>query len=553
MGGVVTALAGTHAERAAVIEPGRTLTYRDLDRASAEMASGLLALGVSKGSRVGILLPNGVDWLVSFAAVTRVGGVAMPISTLATARELHWLLDAGCVGHLVCAPRYRSHDYLERLETALPSLKRASGTEPLFLPEAPHLRRIVVLGDQGNGRTWASAQPGPVDDDVRAAAEARVHAGDPVVVIHTSGSTAEPKGVVHAHGRFLGHTCRMSEEYALPSAGDHFCSTRPWFWVAGLAADLFYQLHAGATFIVPSDTDSATILGLIEDVGIDFVGGPYPWFRQLDASSELSSAGYACLPLGIDLAGIARVEPARSTSFTSAALESKVPATAAADFEPARFPNLFGMTETLGTHSGLPHGTQVDPRRAGTSGPPVPGVERRVIDPTTGHEVAPGEEGELNVRGESLMLGLDRRTLRATFDPDGWYATGDLCRVDADGWITFRGRLGDMVKISGANVSPLEVQQVLGGHPAVQESVVVGVSEGETVVLTAVVVPVAGATVDGDVMAGWLGERLSSYKVPRRVVCMTADELPRTSSGKVRTGELAALLASGHEPAGGAS
>jgi acyl-CoA synthetase (AMP-forming)/AMP-acid ligase II len=246
------------------------------------------------------------------------------------------------------------------------------------------------------------------------------------------------------------------------------------------------------------------------------------------------------VPLSIDLAGVATA--ARIPRFLSTALEQRHPAGAAQAVPPTRRPNLFGMTETLGTHCALPHGTVLGEGEEGTAGPPVPGIEVRLTGLDDGRPVAAGDDGLLWVRGESVMLGLHRRPRAEVFDADGWYATGDVCQIDARGWVRFRSRSGDVVKISGANVAPLEVERVLAEHPAVRDVAVVGTVVGTTPTLVAAVVPNDGIEVDADDIRRHAGRELSSYKVPRHVLTVAADELPRTPSGKVRKDELRRLL-----------
>jgi acyl-coenzyme A synthetase/AMP-(fatty) acid ligase len=140
------------------------------------------------------------------------------------------------------------------------------------------------------------------------------------------------------------------------------------------------------------------------------------------------------------------------------------------------------------------------------------------------------------------MLGLHRRPRSEVFDADGWYPTGDVCQVDERGWVRFRSRSGDVVKISGANVAPLEVERVLTTHPAVADVAVLGMLRGSIPTLVAVVVPADGRAVDPDDLRDWAGRQLSSYKVPRLVLEMAADDVPRTASGKVRKDELRVLV-----------
>jgi acyl-coenzyme A synthetase/AMP-(fatty) acid ligase len=534
--GLVQDLAAFHGNIEAVVDESGRLSYHDLDTTSARLAQQLLALGLGKGSRIGILVPNGIDWLTIFVAAGRIGAVVLPLSTLAQAPELAWVVREAGIELLVTAPAFRGHDYLDRLEEALPGLDSADSKSPLFLRAAPRLRNVVVTGDAT--RPWSTVLPAPgVDRDFLAAVEAGVAAHDPLVIIHTSGSTADPKGVIHSQGGFVGHTGNMARDYVPQSAGDRLCSPRPWFWVAGLAADLFYALHSGSTTVVPSDGSAAIIADLVERERLHYVGGSMPLFRQVSGSSSLASV--ELIPLGIDLAGIAeRTGGAEEVRFRSEALEAHMPAVQARNLDPARFPNLFGMTEAIGSHSALPHCTQVPEGREGTSGPPVPGMERRVLDLATGEDVEPGEDGELLIRGTSLMLGFDRRDPREVFDESGWYATGDVCHRDADGWITFRSRLGDMVKISGANVAPLEVERAMYRQGQVEEAAVVGIESASGMVLTAFVVPIEGETLDTADLQAWLRTQLSSYKVPKRIEVIGREDMRRTASGKIRKHEL---------------
>jgi acyl-CoA synthetase (AMP-forming)/AMP-acid ligase II len=181
--------------------------------------------------------------------------------------------------------------------------------------------------------------------------------------------------------------------------------------------------------------------------------------------------------------------------------------------------------------------------KAGASGRAVNGIERRVVDPETGEEAAPGEIGELHLRGGALMTGFYKVDPRAVFTPDGFYPTNDLVRIDADGYLFFIGRTGDMIKTNSANVSRLEVEAALNALPEVELSLVAGVPDeelGEMVV--AAVVPANGAAPTEDELRTALRARLSSFKIPRRIVFITDDDVPRTTTGKVRLDELAELI-----------
>jgi acyl-coenzyme A synthetase/AMP-(fatty) acid ligase len=361
--------------------------------------------------------------------------------------------------------------------------------------------------------------------------------------VHTSGTSAEPKGVLHRHGAIARHSWRMAHEYWLPIAGDIVWSPRPWFWVAGLVADLLYTLQVGATFVVADVTDAddpSDLVATIRRERVTYLGGPWSASLRLARAPAFAAAGLSAIPLSIDLAGVAHTGD--TVRFVSVPLEHRLPAVDASAIPPSRLPNLFGMTETLGTHCALPHGTVLPRGAEGAAGPPVPGIEVRLADLDDGGPVTPGADGLLWVRGENLMLGLHRRARAEVFDADGWYPTGDICQVDERGWVRFRSRADDVVKISGANVAPLEVERVLADHPGVRDVSVVGTLVGSTPTLVAAVVPHEGVALDAADLCQFARRELSSYKVPRHVISLTADELPRTSSGKVRKDELRRLV-----------
>jgi len=162
-------------------------------------------------------------------------------------------------------------------------------------------------------------------------------------------------------------------------------------------------------------------------------------------------------------------------------------------------------------------------------------MERKVVDPTTGEDCAAGEPGELYVRGFALMRGFYKRLPENTFDHDGFYPTGDRCRIDEEGFLTFDGRLGEMIKTNGANVSPQEVEGALEGYPEISEAVVFGISDsvrGEAIV--AVIVPGNGASVDREGLLDYLRDQVSSFKVPHFIFAMCHEGIPRTDSTKVK-------------------
>jgi acyl-CoA synthetase (AMP-forming)/AMP-acid ligase II len=539
------ALAAEYGPREAYIRGDDRITFGDLECESAEMAKALLALGLGKGSRVALLLPNSTLFLVAFMAVTRIGAIASPLSTLYQAPELAWILNNADFQMLLTVDRYLNHDYLARLEDALPSLR--SQTAPnLFVQEAPYLRSILVWGT--NDRKWAlsgsdqcaraAADAAAIDSSFLAAIEKNVSPADLLCVIHTSGSTANPKGVVHAQGPWIRQTYLKSHAYWPLANNERIISVRPFFWVAGLSATLFHSLLTGCCLITPDSPSGSAIRALIEKEKATALCGDENWFRTIDADSDFAAGGYAVFRLNMDCAALA-VRSANEVRFLNPAR----------DGTPARLPDdliarSYGMTETIGAHTTLENGKLLTADRSRFCGQPLPGVVLRVVDPKTHKPVAAGEVGELLVGGTCMMAGLYKKEPSDVFTADGLYPTGDLCLLDEHGYLQFKSRLGEMIKIHGANVAPLEVELTLNALPEIERSAVFSVLVEEEVVLVAAVQLRQSSAFDEDSLRKELRKHLSSFKVPKRIFALAAEDFPVTGSGKIRKSELAARIGS---------
>lgn len=490
------------------------ITYAEAEARSATFAALLLAQGVGKGTRVGLLLPNGIDFLVSWFAVARIGAVAVPISTLSTPAELVRILRSSGVSLLVATHAVLNLDLGARIERALDLVD--SG--PIIAcAAAPSLRTIWLWSGMA---PWASsiAQPllTPVSSAIVAAAEAQVFPADEVTIVYTSGSTSEPKGVLHSHGNFLRSSRRWCASTAF-QRGDRYFGSNPMFWVGGLITSLLVSMHVGATWVSSQARDPGAILDMIE--------------------------GERCTLIQIwpSLAHTLVQHPSFATRDFSAMRAGTVLAMLPPESHP-RNPNPFGfamgMTETAGPHTlGM---AELDDDHRGAMGLLAPGMEHRIVDPDTGVNLPDGEFGELHVRGNTMMLGYVGREPGEIFDQDGWFATGDLCCI-RDSHLFFRARLGAMIKTAGANVAPAEVEAALIQADGVAEVHVVGVPDeirGE--IVGALIVPHAGAVLDRQALLATARELLSSYKVPRRV--LVVDSIPLTGTNKLDRRAAAKLL-----------
>lgn len=509
-------LAARHGARELIVAEGRRLRYDEADERSARLARSLLAAGAGKGTRVALCFPNGPEWVVGWLAAARIGAIAVPVNTFFQAHELAWLLRHADVSILLTVARFLGHDYLAQLEEAAPEL--AGGRpEALRAPTLPHLRAVWSWG--GAERRWAQAgerlAEGPddpaVDDAFLRAVEAQVVPADPMLILYSSGSTADPKGAVHTQGSVLRHSHQLSViRGVLPD--DRIWTPMPFFWVGGMVFALLGAMHHGACVLADASFEPGRTLALLErERATTAIGWPH-FGKALLEHPDFARSDLSALRAG-NLPGLLPPEVCPA--------------------DPELRPNGLGMTETCGPHTYTGEGPLPESLR-NAFGTAIPGVEHRVVDPESGVRLGAGASGEICVRGASLMQGLYKLEREHVFDRDGFYHTGDLGRFTPEGVLYFEGRSGEMIKAGGANVTPGEVESVIAGFPEVKEAFVVGVPHarrGEDV--AAAVVPEPGAAIGADEVRRRVKARLAAYKVPRHVVIADHDELPFTTTGKI--------------------
>lgn len=501
------------------------LTYREAQARSAALARALLASGAGKGTRVGLLDTNTPDWIVGWLGITRIGGVAILLNTYNKPRELGWILRHSDAQLLLTAATILDVDELDRLEQAVPGLAGAPH-ERILVESHPFLRAVWTL--RGGRRSWCApvdellARAGEVPDAILHACESEVTPADPMVVVYSSGSTADPKGAVHSHGAVVRHAHNLWQMRDIRD-DDVLYTPMPLFWVGGLSFTLMAAMHAGATLVFQERFEPGETLDLIERERVTQVLGwphmakalvDHPSFATRDLSSVRGGSFSALLPQHLQL-------------------EAEVPKA-----------NSLGMTETLGPHTFSDQREPLPEGKEGSFGFSVPGVEHKIVDPVTHEDLPTGVPGELWLRGYSVMLGLHKREREDVFTPDGWYRTGDGGYFDADGHFYFTGRLGDLIKSSGMNITPRDVEVVLEAQPEVAMAFVCGIDHpdrGQDVVAAIALRP--GESLDEEQARKRLKEELSSYKVPRRIAVFGDQrELPWLDSGKVDRRRLKAIL-----------
>lgn len=518
-----------HGDRDFVVMPDRRLSFRQAEAASRRVAKQLIAAGIGKGSRVAIHYANSPEWIVAFFAVTRIGAIGIPLSTAYKPAELRKALRHSDAQAFIFPPTLAGVDHLSYVEQALPSLAGwKEGNGLMLLPEAPFLRTIFVSGD--TDRAWgrqislaadADADDFGISDAHLEAMEAEVAPADWVMLVYTSGTTADPKGVIHTHGNWIRHNDNLSKFLGVTSETKTY-GGMPWFWIGGLGLGVGNALCRGFALVCVEKFDPAVVLELIQrekPVAI----GMWPQLAQRFREYIVST--------GIDVNTVPGFMPPPGGPV-----------------DPGLKHNSLGQTESFGPHTGAPGsgpeaGRILPEELRGSFGLRVPYIEHKIVDPDTNEELPEGVDGELKVRGYSIAHGLYKKERYEAFDDDGWLHTGDKCHFRGP-YLFFKGRISEMIKTSGSNVAPREVELTLETFPEIALAVVLGIPDerrGEAVGV--VLVPPPGVDIDIASVRARAYEELSNYKVPSRYLVLQDHELPILGNGKPDKLKLRQLLA----------
>lgn len=497
-------------DRLALVSGPRRFTYAELAAQVADVAAGLSAAGVRPKDQIGLLAPNIPEWVMAAFGALSCGARVDAFNTWVKAYDLDYLLTSSQVSTLVMVDRVRSTDLVGELLTLIPEM---DGAEPgqWRSERFPALRRVVVIGDRvpTGALPWSDiATPG--EDALAPTGSAS--GDDCAFVVYTSGSTKNPKAVPLDHRNLIVNGFYIGERMGL-TPDDRVWLASPLFWSYGCANALMATFTHRARLVLQERFEPAATAELMrrEEVTAAYL---------LPAMSEALAATCAekvraleSLRTGLTIGRPEEVERVALTLGVSGIC------------------NIYGATENYGNCCVTDHRMPLG-QRLTTQGQPLPGVEIRIVDEATGQPLGPEVPGEAQIRGRLTKgyLGDDEANAKA-FTKDGWYRSGDRMVLHANGTITFVDRATDMIKSSGINVSPAEVESFLTTHPEVVEAVVVGAPDparGEVVV--AFVVSTSADLCSDDLIA-YCRERVASYKVPRIVTVV--EELPRTGTGKI--------------------
>jgi fatty-acyl-CoA synthase len=515
-------VARRHGERPALRCEGRTLSYRELEHEARHLARALVGAGVVKGARVAVQMANRPEWITGYFAVGLVGGVVVPVNTFASREELRFILRHSDASLLLMQPSLLKHRFLEDLLADFPAIAQGSPGR-LRCSELPQLRRVCCLGldaSHGGVESWTQllALAEDVSEELLDACCAEVEPSDDGVLIYTSGTTAAPKGVLHMQRAGVLQGWRFAALLRF-TADDRVYTTYPFFWTAGIAMSMGATLAAGGCLLLQERFDPGAALEFIETERATVV---HAWPHQHKALGEHPDATRR------DLGSVRKVD------FTAPI--AKLAGIERDEYGPGAS---YGLSETFTISSMIPADAALDSRQT-SSGRPLPGMTIRIVDPQGDEPLPPGEEGEIAVKGVTLMRGYYKVLPERYLDEDGFFRSQDAGSLDEAGYLHWSGRLSNLIKTGGANVSPLEIEEALERHPDVKVGIPVGVEHptlGEAIVLC--VVPTEGAVVDEDEIRKYLRGRLAAYKVPKRVLAFRPDELSYTGNQKVQVQPLA--------------
>lgn len=482
-----------------VIDPASRISYRELDSTTCDLAATFIEAGVGKGTRVGLIMPNSTRWVQIAIALTRIGAVLVPLSTLLTAAELAAQLRAASAQFLVSVEEFRGHRYLDDLATVPRT-------------ELPALRQVWPANRLQYG--CASSHIRDIVDPMTAT----VTPADPMVIMFTSGSSGPPKGVVHSHGNALG-AVRSGLSARCITSETRLYLPMPFFWVGGFGSGILSVLLAGATLVTEQIPRPETTLKLLEDERVTLFRG---WPDQAETLARHAGE------VGADL-----------SALQAGSLQALLPPERRAP--PGARATLFGMTEAFGPYCGYPADTDMPASAWGSCGKPFPGMEVRIVDADSGAPVAADATGMIQIRGPHTLRGICGRSREDLFTVDGFYPTGDLGHLDQDGFLFYHGRSDDMFKVSGATVYPSEVERALRAIDGVDNAFVTNVPCAAGNRVGAVVVCRA---LTAERLRDSARTLLSAFKVPTVWLLLESDDgVPRGGTGKVDIRRLREMLA----------
>jgi len=501
---------------------GLRFTYRELQQQSERLARGLMALGISKGDRVGIWSPNCAEWVIVQFATAKIGAILVNINPSYRVTELEYALRQSGCSTLFIAPKFRTSSYAEMIREVCPELEHCE-PDRLQARRLPSLRSVIALGEQQlpGSSSWTDTLEGSRAVSPQALSERQeaLQFDDPINIQYTSGTTGSPKGATLSHHSLLNNGFFVAERMGLTEE-DRLCIPVPFYHCFGMVCSNLACVTHGATIVIPAPVFDPlkTLQAVAQERCTGLQGVPTMFIAEL-ALPELERFDLSSLRTGCMGGSPCPIEVMKEVTTKMHMKEVTV---------------IYGMTETSPVSFQSEPGTPIE-KRVSTVGRVHPHVECKIIDPGTGAIVSRGTTGELLSRGYLVMLGYwaNPDATAAAIDEAGWMHTGDLATMDLDGYVNIVGRSKDMVIRGGENVYPREIEEFLYSHPKIEEVQVIGVPDpkwGEEVM--AWVKLRSGLQATAEELRQYCEGRIARFKVPR--YWRFTDSFPMTVTGKIQ-------------------
>jgi fatty-acyl-CoA synthase len=521
IGALLNEVAATDGSREALVVAHQKVrwTYAELKSHSDAFASGLLALGLAPGDRVGIWSPNCAEWTIAQFATAKAGLILVNINPAYRLSELEHVLKAVGCRALITAARFKSSDYIAMIRELAPELGRASGE--LRSSRLPELRHVISIAGKHDGCLtfdWVLEKGKQAGNGRLDFVASKVQMDDAVNIQFTSGTTGLPKGATLSHHNLINNAFFVGEATGIVP-GSRVCIPVPLYHCFGMVMGNLGCVTHAATMVYPSESfDPLKTLEIVAAERCDVLYGvPTMFIAQLN-HPEFARFDLSSLRRGIMAGAPCPIEVMKDVASKMHMSEITI---------------AYGMTETSPVSF---QSSRDDPLelRVSTVGRIQPHLEVMIVD-RQGQVVPRGEAGELCTRGYSVMLGYwnDEARTKEAVDSAGWMHTGDLATIDEDGYCRIVGRIKDMVIRGGENIYPREVEEYLYSHPDIQDVQVFGVPDtkyGEE--LCAWIIPKSGAKLAEEGVRTFCQERIAHYKIPRYI--RFVESFPSTVTGKVQ-------------------
>ncbi len=516
---VLSQSAASFPNRPVIANDAKHITYKELNARVDHVARGLMELGVAKGDKVGLWMPNIPEWVVAYFAIARIGAVVVPMNTRYKPHEVQYILENSEATTLFMVDTFVGIDYPEMIASVRHQL--------------PLLKNVIVAGEKGDDmRSFSEVESlgdGAIDDDQLARREAMCDPQDNVFILYTSGTTGNPKGAMLSHHN-IAENAKQVTEVLHTTEKDVFLLAVPFFHCFGCVMGITGAITWGASMVPMTVFKAREALELVENEHVSILYGvPTMFVLELEEyrKGKADGSGYdvSSLHTGIMAGSPCPVEVMKGVM----------------DELHCNISIAYGLTEASPVITMTRFDDSIN-LRVETVGRALPGIEVKITDDE--HTSVPtGEMGELACRGYNVMMGyykMPDKTAEA-IDSEGWLYSGDLATMDENGYVRIVGRKKDMLITGGFNVYPAEIEEYLFTHPKVQNVSVVGIPDqvmGEVAV--AYIIPREGVSIDPQEIIDYCAGEIANFKVPRYVEIVA--EFPMTQSGKIKKFRLREML-----------